>query len=332
MKITDLLKEGVENEQGVAEGLEQDYLSQIPDLAWKPVNRSVWNVIQYEGLDEEQDAPNHSDWVMASLTISPKDSQALQAFDSDAIEDFNRFDIHLKSRYPGLTDLIDYDNGTVTIVKPVTEQGVMEGTNDIVNSLTNLRATVKQILTGRAEYPQGFASQLEVALYDAINALRDSPEQGALDTVNELSELRAIAKQVQTGKGKFPQGYTGRLERVLYDAIKQIENVSQDMTEGNDFDDEVEVVADPDSDKIPNLVMQFRKAIDVDGNHSIIFKDGKKAKLPVATMVNFLEKYAQLKPADRELMQDVAIQSLDKLKEIVMTFKGSKAPSSIYTK
>jgi len=214
----------------------------------------------------------------------------------------------------------------------VAEQGVMEGTNDIVNSLTNLRATVKQILTGRAEYPQGFASQLEVALYDAINALRDSPEQGALDTVNELSELRAIAKQVQTGKGKFPQGYTGRLERVLYDAIKQIENVSQDMTEGNDFDDEVEVVADPDSDKIPNLVMQFRKAIDVDGNHSIIFKDGKKAKLPVATMVNFLEKYAQLKPADRELMQDVAIQSLDKLKEIVMTFKGSKAPSSIYTK
>ena len=113
--------------QGVAEGSKQNYLSQIPNLTWKPVSRSVWNTIQDEGLDEEQDAPNHTDWVMANLTISPKDSQALQAFDNDAIEDFNRFDIHLKSRYPGLTDLIDYDRGTVTIVKTVTEQGVAEG-------------------------------------------------------------------------------------------------------------------------------------------------------------------------------------------------------------
>jgi len=113
--------------QGVAEGSDQNYLSQIPNLTWKPVSRSVWNTIQDEGLDEEQDAPNHTDWVMANLTISPKDSQALQAFDNDAIEDFNRFDIHLKSRYPGLTDLIDYDRGTVTIVKTVTEQGVAEG-------------------------------------------------------------------------------------------------------------------------------------------------------------------------------------------------------------
>jgi hypothetical protein len=284
MKITDLLKEGVENEQGVAEG---------------SLNEGKYEMMMRNGQVKKFIAKDDADAKRIAAGHGAKSV------------------IKLKGDVPA---------------GKIAEQGVMEGTNDIVNSLTNLRATVKQILTGRAEYPQGFASQLEVALYDAINVLRDSPEQGALDTVNELSELRAIAKQVQTGKGKFPQGYTGRLERVLYDAIKQIENVSQDMTEGNDFDDEVEVVADPDSDKIPNLVMQFRKAIDVDGNHSIIFKDGKKAKLPVATMVNFLEKYAQLKPADRELMQDVAIQSLDKLKEIVMTFKGSKAPSSIYTK
>jgi hypothetical protein len=121
-KVTYTLKR---TKQGVAEGLEQDYLSQIPNLNWKPVTRSVWNTIQDEGLDEEQDAPNHTDWIMASLTISPKDAQALQAFNDDAIEDFNRFDIHLKSRYPGLTDLIDYDNGTVTIVK-TTKQGMAE--------------------------------------------------------------------------------------------------------------------------------------------------------------------------------------------------------------
>jgi len=112
--------------------------------------------------------------------------------------------------------------------KPKTE-GV--GENDTVQSLVNIRSTVKQIQTGKAQYPQGFASQLEVALYDAINALRNNPEQGAQNTVNELANLRAIAKQVQTGKATFPQGYTGRLEWVLYDAIKQIENSSQGVAE-----------------------------------------------------------------------------------------------------
>ena len=110
-------------------GSEKDYLSQVSNLSWKPVNRSVWNTIQDEGLDEEQDAPNHTDWAMASLTIDPKDAQALQAFDNDAVEDFNRFDIQLKDRYPGLTDLIDYDRGTVTIVKPI-NQGIDENFAD----------------------------------------------------------------------------------------------------------------------------------------------------------------------------------------------------------
>lgn len=103
----------------LAEGVEQRYLTQISNLAWKPLTRGVWNTIQDEGLDEEQDAPKHTDWVMASLDVSAEDAQALQSFDDNAIEDFNRFDIQLKSRYPGLTDLIDYDNGTVTIVKPL---------------------------------------------------------------------------------------------------------------------------------------------------------------------------------------------------------------------
>ena len=117
-------------QQAVAEGYEQDYLNQISELLWKPVSRSIWNTIQDEGLDEEQDAPDHTNWVMASLSIDPKDAQALQVFDSDAIEDFNRFDIHLKSRYPGLTDLIDYDRGTVTIVKPINTEGLAENFAD----------------------------------------------------------------------------------------------------------------------------------------------------------------------------------------------------------
>jgi hypothetical protein len=61
--------------------------------------------------------------------MDPKDAQALQAFNHDAVEDFNRFDINLKDRYPGLTDLIDYDKGTVTIVKPI-NQGIDENFAD----------------------------------------------------------------------------------------------------------------------------------------------------------------------------------------------------------
>lgn len=99
--------------------LTSGYIAQIPNLNWQPINRRVWGTIQDEGLDEEQDAYDPSNWVMASLNISAEDAQALQAFDADAIEEFNRFDIALKQQFPGLVDLIDYDRGTVTIVKTV---------------------------------------------------------------------------------------------------------------------------------------------------------------------------------------------------------------------
>ena len=131
-----------------------------------------------------------------------------------------------------LKQSIQFNKGRLGPKGVLPEQGLAEGGNDTVNALVSLRATVKQIQTGRSEYPQGFASQLEVALYDAINALRDSQEQGAQNTVNELAELRAVAKQVQSGKMEFPQGYTGHLEWVLYDAIKQIQSSSQGMAEG----------------------------------------------------------------------------------------------------
>ena len=97
--------------------LTSGYLAQIPRLNWRPVSKSVWNSIQDEGLDEEQDAVDPADWIMASLDITPQDATALMAYDDDAIEEFNRFDIALKQKYPGLVDLIDYDRGTVTIVK-----------------------------------------------------------------------------------------------------------------------------------------------------------------------------------------------------------------------
>ena len=99
-----------------------NYLLQIPQLHWQPVNSRVWDTIQDEGLDEEQNAFEPDDWVMASLAIDPKDARALQSYDDDAIEEFNRFDIAVKSKYPGLVDLIDYDRGTVTIVKTFSQK------------------------------------------------------------------------------------------------------------------------------------------------------------------------------------------------------------------
>ena len=93
------------------------YIAQIPKLTWQPITRSVWNTIQDEGLDEEQEAYERNNWVMASLVIDPKDALGLQQYNNDTIDEFNRFDIALKSQYPGLIDLIDYDAGTITIVR-----------------------------------------------------------------------------------------------------------------------------------------------------------------------------------------------------------------------
>ena len=54
---------------------------------------------------------------MALLAVSPKDVTGLQQFDGNTVEEFNRFDIALKELYPRLVDLIDYDAGTITIVR-----------------------------------------------------------------------------------------------------------------------------------------------------------------------------------------------------------------------
>ncbi len=79
----------------------------------------------------------------------------------------------------------------------------------------------------------------------------------------------------------------------------------------DDFDDEEdEVVADPDQDKIPHIVMQIKKAYDVGGNYPIVFKDGTKHKLSNDMIAAFLNKYMSLKPMDRETMQDQASKSL----------------------
>jgi hypothetical protein len=99
----------------------------------------------------------------------------------------------------------------------------------------------------------------------------------------------------------------------------------------DDWDkEEEELPGDPDLDKVPNLIIQFKKSLDVDGRYPIVFRDGRKVNIPTGIMVDFLNKYDDLKPMDRESMQNLAAQSVDKFKEVLATFKGQKPERSIY--
>ena len=100
----------------------------------------------------------------------------------------------------------------------------------------------------------------------------------------------------------------------------------------DDWDKEEELPGDPDQDKVPNLIIQFKKSLDVDGRYPIVFRDGRKVNIPTQIMVDFLNKYDDLKPMDRESMQNLAAQSVDKFKEVLATFKGEKPERSIYNR
>ena len=67
----------------------------------------------------------------------------------------------------------------------------------------------------------------------------------------------------------------------------------------------------------PNITVQFKKSMDVAGNYPIIFKNGKKEMVPVSDMVTYLNHYDELKPFEREEIQRVAGQSLEKFNEII---------------
>ena len=100
----------------------------------------------------------------------------------------------------------------------------------------------------------------------------------------------------------------------------------------DDLDDEEEKPEDPDADKVPHILMQLKKAQDVDGDHHIKFIDGQKHKLPIADINLFMNKYMDMKPLDREKMQEVAVMSKEKFDTILSFFqpKHGKLEKSIY--
>lgn len=79
----------------------------------------------------------------------------------------------------------------------------------------------------------------------------------------------------------------------------------------DDLDDMDEPAPDADQDKVPHILMQLRKALDVDGDYPITFKDGKKVKLPMDVIVGFIKKYMGAKPEDKESLQMQASNSLE---------------------
>jgi len=79
----------------------------------------------------------------------------------------------------------------------------------------------------------------------------------------------------------------------------------------DDLDDVMDKPEDPDADKVPHILMQLRKAIDVDGNYPILFKDGKKVKLSLDQIGAFVRKYMGLNPQDKESLQTQASNSLE---------------------
>jgi hypothetical protein len=79
----------------------------------------------------------------------------------------------------------------------------------------------------------------------------------------------------------------------------------------DDLDDRDEPAPDADQDKIPHILMQLRKALDVDGDYPITFKDGKKAKLGMEEIVAFVQKYMKSSPSEKESLQTQAGNSLE---------------------
>jgi len=92
----------------------------------------------------------------------------------------------------------------------------------------------------------------------------------------------------------------------------------------DDEDDEDEKPEDPDKDKVPHILMQIKKAIDVDGDHDIKFEDGEKHKFSITDLNLFLKKYMSMKPLDREKMQEVAIMGKEEFDTILSIINPKK--------
>ena len=104
----------------------------------------------------------------------------------------------------------------------------------------------------------------------------------------------------------------------IFEVIEAKKSISHD-----DLDDVVDKPEDADQDKIPHILMQLRKALDVDGEYPITFKDGKKIKLPMEVIVGFIKRYMDARPDEKEQLQ---MQAGNSLEGFVAALKSPRAP------
>lgn len=141
-----------------------------------------------------------------------------------------------------------------------------------------------------------------------------------------------------TGQITSPLRNDPKIDENELNEIKRLSGLGEARKERpdvDDFDDEEdEKVEDPDADKVQHIVMQLRKAQDVDGDHPIKFEDNTKVKLPLTDINLFMTKYMDMKPRDREKMQQVAIMSKEKFDTILSFFQPThgKPEKSLYEK
>ena len=155
-------------------------------------------------------------------------------------------------------------------------------------------------------------------------------------TGEEITKKRNDPKVDETKHSELDdiRRLSGLTEAFAWDELEEAKRKKRkERHDLDDFDDEEdEKPEDPDSDKVQHILMQLRKAKDVDGDHPIKFLDGTKVKLPVADIDLFMDKYMDMKPLDREKMQQVAVMSKEKFDTILSFFqpKHGKLEKSIY--
>jgi hypothetical protein len=125
---------------------------------------------------------------------------------------------------------------------------------------------------------------------------------------------------------------SGLSEAFAWDEIDEAKRKARHDDDDDDDDEEDEQPEDPEKDKVPHILMQLRKAQDVDGDHPIKFLDGSKVILPLKDINDFMQMYMNVKPQDRERLQQVAIMSKDKFDKLLTFFtpKHGKLEKSIY--
>ena len=69
--------------------------------------------------------------------------------------------------------------------------------------------------------------------------------------------------------------------------------------------------------EIQNITVQLRKSFDVNANYDIVFQNGDQSKLSLDQINRYLDIYTQVKPFQKEIMQNKAIKSLADFLEII---------------